>query len=163
VPLPQPQSFREPELFEPVPPCCHVVQVEWKRLELPMGCATDRNPELREVGIVGGHAYSVLSVREVRLRNGGGTERLVHVRNPHGVGEWNGDWSDRSAKWAQLIDFDGERTGVDDGTFWIDWTHFLMGFALVEVSTVMDQSNGGATARVPSRLFASFSRHPAAL
>ena len=65
--------------------------VEWKRLELPMGCATDSNPELREVGIVGGHAYSVLSVREVALRTGG-RERLVHVRNPHGVGEWNGDW-----------------------------------------------------------------------
>ena len=41
--------------------------------------------------------------------------------------------SDRSAKWAQLIGFDGERTGVDDGTFWIDWTHFLMGFSIVEV------------------------------
>ena len=114
--------------------------VEWKRLELPMGCATDRNPELREVGLCGGHAYSVLSVREVILRHGGGTERLVHVRNPHGVGEWNGDWSDRSAKWAAVLGMDThggdggpERTGVDDGTFWIDWTHFLMGFALVEV------------------------------
>ena len=127
--------------------------VEWKRLELPMGCATDRNPELREVGLCGGHAYSVLSVREVTLKDGGGgggggggsgvggsgggrfgggarTERLVHVRNPHGVGEWNGDWSDRSAKWAQLMGLDGgngglERTGVDDGTLCVSRVSLL--------------------------------------
>lgn len=124
---------------------------EWKRLELPMGCATsgDDTGELREMGLCGSHAYSVLSVREITLRDGhqhrfggGGlrTERLVHVRNPHGVGEWNGDWSDRSGKWASVIrDVDGGGegegeggSGVDDGTFWIDWTHFLMGFSVVE-------------------------------
>ena len=120
----------------------------WKRAELPMGCATDRDPELKEVGLCGGHAYSVLSVTEVRLRGSGRVERLVRVRNPHGVGEWNGDWSDRSAKWSELLAADGaaasdswgspsggrlERTGADDGTFWIDWTHFLMGFSVVEV------------------------------
>jgi hypothetical protein len=134
---------------------------EWKRLELPMGCATsgDDTGELREMGLCGSHAYSVLSVREITLRDdhqhhfggggggGGGlrTERLVHVRNPHGVGEWNGDWSDRSGKWASVIrDADGGGgggggaggggggSGVDDGTFWIGWTHFLMGFSVVE-------------------------------
>ena len=122
---------------------------EWKRLELPMGCATngDETGELKEMGLCGSHAYSVLSVREVTLRDhdqfgGGGVrkERLVHVRNPHGVGEWNGDWSENSEKWASVLRSEGsargeERpggTGKDDGTFWIDWTHFLMGFTVVE-------------------------------
>ena len=45
---------------------------------------------LREVGLCGSHAYSVLSVREVRLRGSGAVERLVRVRNPHGTGEWQG-------------------------------------------------------------------------
>ena len=96
---------------------------EWKRLELPMGCATsgDDTGELREMGLCGSHAYSVLDLREVTLRDRhytglGGverdgrlrSERLVRVRNPHGVGEWNGDWSDRSDKWASVIqDADG--------------------------------------------------------
>ena len=115
--------------------------VEWKRLGLPMGCATssDDTSELREVGLCGSHAYSVLSVREVTLHEAGRLkhERLVHVRNPHGVGEWNGDWSDRSEKWASVIASSeggtGRGSGVDDGTFFIDWTHFLMGFSIVEV------------------------------
>jgi hypothetical protein len=121
---------------------------EWKRLGLPMGCATGGDDgELREMGLCGGHAYSVLGVREVVMRGeqtqtwgGGGEgelslrrERLVHVRNPHGEGEWNGDWSAQSGKWASVLAAEGiERTAADDGTFWIDWTHFLMGFTVVE-------------------------------
>ena len=99
------------------------------------------------MGLCGSHAYSVLDLREVTLRDhhhpgmvgqgGLRKERLVRVRNPHGVGEWNGDWSDASDKWASVIrDADGGRsasaTGESDGTFWIDWTHFLMGFSIVE-------------------------------
>ena len=29
--------------------------------------------------------------------------RLLRVRNPHGCTEWNGDWSDASDKWAELV------------------------------------------------------------
>ena len=101
---------------------------EWVSEGLPMGCATSsENPELKEVGLVGQHAYSILNVREVQLRQqqphfGGSatgfgygvasssaaglsteSERLVRIRNPHGVGEWKGEWSDRSARWSELI------------------------------------------------------------
>jgi hypothetical protein len=127
--------------------------VEWKKLGLPMGCATssDETGELKDVGIFGNHAYSVLSVREVLVRGGpwgGGTagsaggmrkERLVHVRNPHGTGEWNGEWSRHSDKWASVVSIGqggspgAVHSGHDDGTFWMDWTHFLMGFSVVEV------------------------------
>lgn len=58
--------------------------------------------------------------------------RLLRIRNPHGVGEWNGDWSDSSRKWSEIIEEDAEgaaagleRTGVDDGTFWQEYVHFL--------------------------------------
>lgn len=50
-----------------------------------------------------------------------------------GVGEWNGDWSDASAKWSEQLSHGLERTGVNDGTFWMDLTHFVMGFQLVDV------------------------------
>ena len=108
--------------------------VKWRRLQYPMGCATDPVPHLREAGLCGSHAYSITDARVVRTT--AGSERLLRIRNPHGVGEWNGDWSDKSAKWAQLIDADPtmvKRTGDDDGTFWIDYTHFMMGYSRVDV------------------------------
>ncbi len=77
----------------------------YRQLELPMGCGTESavgSEELREVGLVGHHAYSLIDVREARRRDGERV-RLLRIRNPHGVGEWNGAWSDASAEWADLV------------------------------------------------------------
>merc|ERR1711988_1632990 len=70
--------------------------------------------------------------------------RLVRIRNPHGVGEWTGEWSDQSSAWTTEIasqiarsgDARGEGvapTGVEDGTFWMDYPHFLSAFQVLEV------------------------------
>jgi hypothetical protein len=116
--------------------------VYFKSQGFPMGCATGGgDPQLREVGLCGNHAYSILECREIRSRaSPPGLVRLLRIRNPHGVGEWNGDWSDASAKWSDIIGVGAssggaslERTGVNDGTFWMDLTHFVMGFQLVDV------------------------------
>ena len=53
-------------------------QATWARLkayaalELPMGCGTNNaeGSNLRQVGLVGGHAYSILDVREAATRAG---------------------------------------------------------------------------------------------
>ena len=56
------------------------------------------NDRLKEKGLVGGHAYSVVQVKEVNV---GGKEKkvLIQLLNPWGEFEWNGDWSDQSKKW----------------------------------------------------------------
>lgn len=89
---------------------------------------------------------SILDIRELSVpvtigigSSGCDTVRLIRIRNPHGVGEWTGDWSDQSSQWSDLLFAGAEgaqlsRTGVDDGTFWIDFTHFMMAFCLVDVS-----------------------------
>merc|ERR1712151_1381018 len=114
------------------------------------------------------HAYSILDVQEVKnvdidffreaMINGthgnvsgftefDGTVRLLRIRNPHGKGEWKGDFSDGSKMWEKLLANRGtplsgdginsrgtfERTHQNDGTFWIDFDHFLMGFSNVDV------------------------------
>jgi len=119
--------------------------LDFKAKGFPMGCATAGNPELREVGLCGNHAYSVLDVRELydqrfigrEFGYGGaqqdGLVRLLRIRNPHGMGEWNGEWSDKSAEWTDRLSSELGCTGVDDGTFWMDYTHFLMGFQVVDV------------------------------
>ena len=125
-----------------------------------MGCGTTTS----QVGIVGMHAYSILDVRQVtnvsidffreKLAQGtlggvsGFTEydgivRLLRIRNPHGKGEWKGDFSDQSSTWERLLSHrygqiksdEGPltRTMENDGTFWIDYDSFLMGFSNVDV------------------------------
>ena len=131
---------------------------------LPMGCATAGGRQLNEVGLVGHHAYSILDVREFKISpntnswtmnsrseignvSGFGNDgylRLLKIRNPHGKGEWNGDWSDKSQKWQTLLrpSISSECSSLsqhdlcsmqNDGMFWMDYDHFLMGFHLVDV------------------------------
>jgi calpain-15 len=133
----------------------------YRKQQLPMGCATSSSA----AGIIGMHAYSILDVREIRnvgveffkdkLLTGSlgnvsgfteydGTVRLLRIRNPHGKGEWKGEWSDRSDIWEKLLEHDHsgisglQRSMRNDGTFWIDYDSFLMGFSNVDVSN--DQS-----------------------
>jgi calpain-15 len=51
-------------------------------------------------GLVAGHAYAILRIRETSC----GT-RLLEIRNPWGEGgmEWTGDWSDKSPLWTEEL------------------------------------------------------------
>ena len=58
---------------------------------------TPQNVSLEKtVGLVDGHAYSLLTV--VQLSTG---TRLLGLRNPWGTVEWNGAWSDDSPLWTE--------------------------------------------------------------
>eukprot|EP00916_Digyalum_oweni_P016854 GHVL01027663.1.p1 GENE.GHVL01027663.1~~GHVL01027663.1.p1 ORF type:complete len:453 (-),score=81.63 GHVL01027663.1:342-1700(-) len=73
-------------------------------------------------GLISGHAYSILQVRENHHR------RFVQLRNPWGKGEWKGPWSDSSTLWkdnpsiAKSLKF----SPADDGAFWMEWSDFVM-------------------------------------
>jgi len=141
--------------------------VYFARCGFPMGCATAADhPQLRAVGLVGQHAYSILDCRTVHQKRsadgGGGPVHLIRVRNPHGVGEWSGDWGDASAKWKDLVAASGdpalERTWENDGTWWIDLTHFVMAFELVEVSMAHRAHVGWSSASFANVFCAKSSR-----
>lgn len=95
-------------------------------------------------GLVPGHAYTLLTVREAC------GVRLVRLRNPWGDHEWTGDWSDKSACWTQKTKqaFDVE---VDDhdGAFWMSGTDFLKHFSCVDVA-FFDTSWATARAKLTS-------------
>ena len=55
--------------------------------------------QVKSVGLVDAHAYSLIGAKLVTLDNGK-TERLIQIRNPWGKKEWQGDWSDKSPKWT---------------------------------------------------------------
>ena len=53
---------------------------------------------MNSVGLIGSHAYSLISANEVQTTRG--REQLVKLRNPWGEGEWNGEYSDNSPLWT---------------------------------------------------------------
>ena len=127
----------------------------YRKQTLPMGCGTAGGRDLQEVGLMGHHAYSILDIREFHISRltkhtseignvsgfgNDGIVRLLKIRNPHGQGEWKGDWSDQSIQWQTLLKSNGlYRKQNDlcsmknDGMFWMDYDHFLMGFHNVDV------------------------------
>jgi len=56
---------------------------------------TGKMPDKMSTGLVGGHAYTLVAVKQTS-----GDDKLVKLRNPWGHMEWTGDWSDQSSKWT---------------------------------------------------------------
>ena len=70
------------------------------------------------MGLVGGHAYSILCVLD------DDSTKLVQIRNPWGDTEWKGDWSDKSTLWTPELKELANWKDEDDGTFWMNMTDF---------------------------------------
>lgn len=106
-----------------------------------MWCGSATDEGLKQ-GLVTGHAYSLLSGKEVTLDNGSKMQ-LVKVRNPWGTGEWTGDWSDTSSLWTDSIK---KKLGIkslsfkNDGAFWMDWQDFNKQFQLFSFGYYMDNA-----------------------
>jgi hypothetical protein len=52
------------------------------------------------MGLVDMHAYSLISTFELDVGAGKPKVRLVKIRNPYGLKEWTGSWSDKDPKWT---------------------------------------------------------------
>merc|ERR1719503_338432 len=88
-------------------------------------------------GIVKGHAYSVITAREVQAD--GNIWRVLQVRNPWGsnpAAEWNGVLSDKWPEWnmypelRQALEIGNSEL---DGMFWMTWDDFRTRFSDVGI------------------------------
>ena len=85
----------------------------------------------RKGGLIGGHAYSVIQVREAY------SQRLLNIRNPWGNFEWDGAWSDKSPLWTDRMKSALKPVlEENDGTFWMNYEDFLKNFQSVTVCLV---------------------------
>jgi hypothetical protein len=82
-----------------------------------------------DLGIELGHSYSILNVKVIddftHIGVGGdirNSKCWLKLRNPHGSGEWKGDWADDSEKWLNHTDImeDLDIRISDDGNFWME-------------------------------------------
>merc|ERR1712166_1334042 len=105
-----------------------------------MGCCwTSKDPDVAagrgasgEViagdGIVKGHAYSLISAREIQAD--GQIFRVLQLRNPWGANpaaEWKGMFSDHWPGWSQYPELAQALEmgqGTLDGMFWMSWDDF---------------------------------------
>lgn len=86
-------------------------------------------------GLVSGHAYTILDVKEV-INSRGAKDRVFQIRNPWGKFEWNGDYSDSSNLWTPKQRQDFKIQTLDDGIFWMkieDFIKFFEGIGILEI------------------------------
>jgi len=88
-------------------------------------------------GLVGSHAYSLLSAVTVKDRYGRDV-RLVKLRNPWGQGEWKGAWSDNSSTWTPELRKQLNVEKADDGIFYMQYEEMLKYFSDIQICKVHD-------------------------
>lgn len=99
----------------------------------PVVCGVDPRRE-EACGLHRDRCYSLLAAREVPVTPGKAL-RMLLLRNPFGVSEWQGRWGDTSDAWeqhpavAELL----EARQASDGTFWMPYHEFLRHFDAVDV------------------------------
>ncbi|KAF3782219.1 Calpain-type cysteine protease [Nymphaea thermarum] len=99
---------------------------------LGAGSPSGSDVHVSSSGIVQGHAYSILQVREVD------GHKLVQIRNPWANEvEWNGPWSDSSSEWTERIRHKLKHVPQSkDGIFWMSWQDFQLHFRSIYVCRV---------------------------
>eukprot|EP00746_Dinoflagellata_sp_MGD_P160974 gnl/MRDRNA2_/MRDRNA2_87967_c0_seq1.p1 gnl/MRDRNA2_/MRDRNA2_87967_c0~~gnl/MRDRNA2_/MRDRNA2_87967_c0_seq1.p1 ORF type:complete len:495 (+),score=121.84 gnl/MRDRNA2_/MRDRNA2_87967_c0_seq1:95-1486(+) len=94
------------------------------------GSHAGSDSDTSDLGVVQGHAYTIL---QVKLNVAGSGFDLMQLRNPWGTGEWAGDWSDNSSLWDEHPEVAAElgHEEADDGLFWMTYEDFCSSYSAV--------------------------------
>ncbi|KAJ4971714.1 hypothetical protein NE237_004813 [Protea cynaroides] len=99
---------------------------------LGAGSPSGSDVHILSSGIVQGHGYSLLQVREVD------GYKLVQIQNPWANEvEWNGPWSDSSPEWTDRMKYKLKYVPQSkDGIFWMSWQDFQIHFRSIYVCRI---------------------------
>ncbi|CAM8889204.1 unnamed protein product [Rhodiola kirilowii] len=99
---------------------------------LGAGSPSGSDVHISSSGIVQGHAYSILQVREVD------GHKLIQIRNPWASEvEWNGPWSDSSPEWTDRMKHKLKHVPQSkEGIFWMSWQDFQIHFRSIYVCRI---------------------------
>ncbi|XP_041660791.1 calpain-3b isoform X2 [Cheilinus undulatus] len=106
-----------------------------------MGCSIDvysaSEMESRtDLGLVRGHAYSIIDLAECDEVGKKTKIRLMRLRNPWGWVLWKGPWSPNSEEWSTLSIADREnlkKQTVEASEFWMSYDDFKKNFTKLEM------------------------------
>eukprot|EP01112_Ceratiomyxa_fruticulosa_P010738 TRINITY_DN2856_c0_g1_i1.p1 TRINITY_DN2856_c0_g1~~TRINITY_DN2856_c0_g1_i1.p1 ORF type:complete len:614 (-),score=139.62 TRINITY_DN2856_c0_g1_i1:132-1973(-) len=101
-----------------------------------MGAAICSGKEIpdKSTGLISGHAYGVLSVRETNDKK----YKLIQLRNPWGSFEWKGKWSDGSKEWNSTYIKEMGEVEKDDGAFWMSLEDFRRYYDKITVCRIFN-------------------------
>jgi len=109
-----------------------LVDFDKRRYLMCCGSHAGSDTKTNSLGVVQGHAYTLLQV----VDNVAGTGLdLLQLRNPWGTGEWTGAWSDRSDQWQKYpqVQQAVRYQPADDGLFWIEASDFFRNYSSVMI------------------------------
>ena len=101
-----------------------------------ISCSTSANSAIERVGLVEGHAYSLVSFHQITTSQGK-TVYLFRIRNPWSQGEWSGDWCDKSKLWDEKSKNQVNFKDKEDGIFFMNDTDFFKYFTHVEICYIL--------------------------
>ena len=102
-------------------------------------CSTNSNSQIEKVGLVEGHAYTLISFTQI-ITSQNKKVYLFRIRNPWSKGEWNGDWSDKSQLWDEKTKSQVHFNDKDDGIFFMNDIDFFKYFTHVEICYILYDS-----------------------
>jgi len=98
----------------------------------------EKREEEFDGGIVRGHAYSIIDVKEHH------DLKFMQIRNPWGMKEWKGRWADHAPEWDDLPqdapDWMQNYRPDDDGVFWMLFDDFIRYFNTIYVCIMFPSS-----------------------
>jgi len=98
----------------------------------PVACGVDK-AKMVATGLLADRSYSMIEAQEIAVEDGT-IFRIVCLRNPYGIGEWQGRWSDASEAWSRnpAVKVALGHQKKDDGLFWMSFTDLLKHFDAID-------------------------------
>uniref|UniRef100_A0A671VVW7 Calpain-3 n=1 Tax=Sparus aurata TaxID=8175 RepID=A0A671VVW7_SPAAU len=89
-----------------------------------------------DLGLVRGHAYSIIGLEECDEVAKNTKVRLIRLRNPWGFVLWKGPWSVNSKEWSTISTADREnlkKQTIETSEFWMSFDDFKRNFTKLEM------------------------------
>ena len=97
-----------------------------------IACTTITSGDVSSKGLISGYTYNLLAIYQIQDSDGNNVY-LFRLRNPWSMGEWNGDWSDKSSKWNDNTKSKVKFSDKQDGMFYMSDNDFFKYFKHVEI------------------------------
>ncbi|XP_037101317.1 calpain-3b isoform X2 [Syngnathus acus] len=106
-----------------------------------MGCSIDvtspsKMESKTELGLVQGHAYSIIALEECDEVAKDSKIRLIRLRNPWGRVLWKGPWTANSKEWSTISIADRnnlKKQTVEQSEFWMSFDDFKKNYTKLEI------------------------------